>query len=304
MSTALAKLLSKLPLPLLYLLFAPVAFFSLYYLSRYRRKVVANNIAQAMPELTAKQQDKLARDYYWHMANLVCEVIKTDSMSKQQYQQRVNFTNPEVLLAARETGRHVIILSQHQGNWEWLLAGCAACMENPVDVVYKELHDSAFDEFMRSARERMGNTPISHKVLFKELGKRKEPWVLAMLADQAPQRKTNKWWGTFFNRETPFQMGIELLSRRSKAVIVFASSQRVSRGYYDCTFTQLAEPPYKKDDHRILEAYASNMESAIRAQPETWLWSNNRWRYGKSDDPTLVEQPASKRPPETDNSGA
>jgi KDO2-lipid IV(A) lauroyltransferase len=290
MSTALAKLLSKLPLSWLYLCFAPITFFALYYLTRYRRKVVANNIANALPELTTQQQHRLARDYYWHMANLVCEVIKTYTMSKQQYQQRVNFTNPEVLLEARETGRHVIILSQHQGNWEWLLAGCAACIDNPVDVVYKELHDAKFDQFIGNARQRMGNTPISHKVLFKELGKRKEPWVLAMLADQAPQRKTSKWWGNFFNRDTPFQIGIELLSRRSKAVVVFASSQRVRRGYYDCTFTQLTEPPYQKDDHRILEAYARNMEAAIRAQPETWLWSNNRWRYDKSSDPTLIER--------------
>ena len=64
----------------------------------------------------------------------------------------------------------------------------------------------------------------------------------------------------------------------TKFPVLFVQCRRVRRGYYEMEFHELAKPPYKKDEHEILERYIELTERAIREQPESWLWSNRRWK--------------------------
>jgi KDO2-lipid IV(A) lauroyltransferase len=57
--------------------------------------------------------------------------------------------------------------------------------------------------------------------------------------------------------------------------------QRLRRGYYEVSFTLLAEPPYARHDDTIMARYVRSVEQQIRAAPADWLWSHRKWKYKK-----------------------
>jgi KDO2-lipid IV(A) lauroyltransferase len=43
-------------------------------------------------------------------------------------------------------------------------------------------------------------------------------------------------------------------------------------------FREVARPPHDENGHQIIERYARLAEQSIRSEPESWLWSNRRWK--------------------------
>jgi len=65
---------------------------------------------------------------------------------------------------------------------------------------------------------------------------------------------------------------------------VVCRTVRRRRGHYEVEFRKLGEPPYEKDsDQRMLERYIGELEQMIREAPSDWLWSHNRWKYGREE---------------------
>ena len=65
-------LLSLLPLRVLYL-FADICYVLLYYVVRYRRKVVMMNLRNSFPEKTEAELGKIAKGFYHHLCDILVE---------------------------------------------------------------------------------------------------------------------------------------------------------------------------------------------------------------------------------------
>ena len=66
--------------------------------------------------------------------------------------------------------------------------------------------------------------------------------------------------------------------------VLFAQCRRRSRGHYDITFHEVGRPPYDEEGHAIIERYVQCAEQAIRDEPESWLWSNRRWKRNRREE--------------------
>ena len=279
------RLLGRLPLPLLYGL-STLAAFALYYLVRYRRQVVADNLAHAFAELSARERRAIERGVYRHLADLGIEMIASRRMPRAAFQRHVVLENPEVLRAYKDRQQSILFLTCHQGNWEWLLHVVSDHLGCPIDVVYKTLHDSHFDAFVFDARARSGK-PIAFKDAGREiLRRRREFRGFAMLADQAPFKRDKRYWHTFFGRPGSFYLGPQTIAEATQYPVVFVAMTKQRRGHYSARFEILAEPPIEKGDFSMLDRYIAAVERAIRAQPETWLWSNRKWKQRPPEDST------------------
>ncbi len=60
---ALLYVISILPLPLLYLL-SDFAYFIIYYVMKYRKKVVMQNLTIAFPQKTEEEKLSIAKEFY------------------------------------------------------------------------------------------------------------------------------------------------------------------------------------------------------------------------------------------------
>jgi KDO2-lipid IV(A) lauroyltransferase len=71
--------------------------------------------------------------------------------------------------------------------------------------------------------------------------------------------------------------------------VLFAQCRRRSRGHYEVEFKEVACPPYDREGHAILDRYVQLAEQSIRREPESWLWSNRRWKRQRTTEPTKRE---------------
>lgn len=267
-----------MPLPLLYGLSTLLAFV-LYRIARYRRAVVAENLANAFPEFSAADRLAIERKIYSHLSDLAVEMIAGRTMSRAELNRRITLENPEVLQPFKERKQPLLLLTNHQGNWEWLQHAVSDYLNYPIDAVYKTLHNSAFDTFIYEVRSRSGK-PIPFQDAGREiLRRRREARGFAMLADQAPFKRDKRYWHLFFGQPGSFYLGPQKIAEVTQYPVVFVAMTKHRRGYYSARFEILAEPPHAKGGFDILDRYIDALERAIRAQPETWMWSNRKWKH-------------------------
>jgi KDO2-lipid IV(A) lauroyltransferase len=277
----LLKVLSRLPLGILYA-FGTFAYVIAYHVMRFRRDVVLRNLHACFPDLEQAQLARLCRTSYQHLGQVLAEAIKGLAISEGELRRRVRFVNLEVLQEFALRGESVILLASHQCNWEWLLL--AACLEIPfpVDAVYKPLHNAPVDSLMLEARSRFGGRPIPVPHFLTEVMRRRGgARGFALVADQTPLRREEKYWTRFLNQDTAFYVGPQKIAKITNSPVIFIRMMRTRRGHYDVQLKTLACPPYSADGYEIIEAYAREAERQVLDHPPDWLWIYRKWKYKK-----------------------
>lgn len=279
------RLLSWLPFPLLYAAAWPT-YLLLYHVAGYRKDVVRHNLEQAFPEKNAGEITVLAKKFYRQLAQVALETIKTRRMNQEDFRRRVKVLNPELVRQYSNDYRDsVIILSIHQGNWEWMLHGVSLALGTPIDPVYKPLHNRTADKMVHELRSKFGSRPLAMREATRDILRHRNDFRLfVMLADQAPIRRERSYWTRFMNREAAFYLGAETLARATGFPLLFAQCHRRGRGHYEVEFHELARPPYDGEGHAITERYVRLAERAIRGEPQSWLWSNRRWKRDRASE--------------------
>ena len=277
------RLIAFLPFPLLYVT-AWLVYVLLYHVARYRRKVVSENLAGAFPELSEAERADIGRRFYRRLAQVALEILKARRMQRDEFLDRMKVLNPEVLLKASEDHtRSVIVVTIHQGNWEWMRHGAVAELGIPIDPVYKPLHNAQVDQLIYDIRSQFGSRPLAMEKATRDiLRRRREFRIFVMVADQSPIRSERGYWTTFMNQEANFYLGTETIAKMTGFPVVFAQCHRRSKGRYEIEFHELAERPYDKESHVITDRYVALAEKAIREDPESWLWSNRRWKRDRA----------------------
>jgi len=279
------RCLSLLPFPALYAL-AWLGYIALYYVAGYRKAVVRENLQQAFPDKSATEVTVLAKKFYRQLAQVALEIVKARRMTQAQFRQRVKVLNPELVHASSDgLRRSVIILTIHQGNWEWMLHGVGATLGVPLDPVYKPLHSATSNRLMQEVRSRFGSRPLPLANATRDILRRRRQFrLLVMVADQSPIRRERSYWTQFMHREAAFYLGAETIANATGYPVLFAQCHRRRRGYYEVEFHTLPNSPDPTKGHELTQAYVEMAERAIRSEPESWLWSNRRWKRRRCDD--------------------
>lgn len=275
------KTFSRLPFAVHYLL-ADLLYYPLYYLVGYRRKVVRSNLAAAFPEKSATERKAIEKRFYRFFCDNAFESLKGLTMPVSELEKRVVFENPEFLDNYLEQQTSLLLLTNHQCNIEWVVQSVGHLMPCPVTGMYKPLHSKAMDRLVFETRSRFG-TPVPIKRTAREiLAMRKGFRCMIIAADQSPISREKRYWRPFFHRLAPFYYGPQSVAQATGKPVVFIRSRRLGRGRYSIRFELVAEPPYTTEGGTdVLDRYIERIEAAIRDQPETWWWSNKKWKKPK-----------------------
>ncbi|RSK36343.1 lauroyl acyltransferase [Hymenobacter metallilatus] len=273
--------LARLPLSVLYVL-GRVVYWLLAYVVRYRQRVVLQNLSNSFPEKSAAEIARLARQFYWHFAQVMMETIKLATMSAPALKERVIFRNPEVLERHFAAGRTVLGLSSHAGNWEWVLTSGAAWLSAHADGVYKPLSNPFFEHLLYQLRTRTGAGLIPMRDTLRDMLQRKgEVRVVSMLSDQAAGPEDRPFWTTFMHQEAGFYTSTERLASRFHCPVVYVSIRRLRRGYYEIILTELydGDSPLEPNSFPITAAFVQQLERDIQLYPADYLWTHRRWKH-------------------------
>ena len=72
---AVTYLLALLPFSVLYV-FSDILYFIVYYIVRYRRKIVRKNLNNSFPEKSERQIVKIEKEFYHHLCDCYFEAVK------------------------------------------------------------------------------------------------------------------------------------------------------------------------------------------------------------------------------------
>lgn len=273
----LLKLLSRIPLPVLYI-FSDFLFFMSYYVVGYRRKLVKKNLKNSFPEKTEVEIKTIEKDFYKNLCDYAVETLKLLTISKVDLTTRMKFVNLEVAKKFIQEKRSVIMLASHQFNWEWMLA--VGSLNHPVDFVYQEQSNNLFNNFSLAGRTRFGAYPIKRHLVARESIARKDIIRgIAIVADQFPGKGRDKrYWTTFLNQQTAFYQAISQLAVMLQYPVLYLAIRKKKRGYYEAEYIVIDEPPYEKGSDQLVDYYVKATEKIIQENPSGWLWSHNRWK--------------------------
>lgn len=279
MTYRLYSLLAKLPLGVLHRLAAAAAFL-LRRVFRYRLQTVRRNLAASFPEQPPAWHGQTIKAFYQGFVQTTVEIIRVPSMPLEEFSERMRFENTEIVReATRDFTRPAMILTLHQGNWEWMLHGATAALGMPIHPVYKPLHDPGANRFALETRRQFGAEPIPMNQSARNLLRhRRKARLFAMVADQSPGFRERVHWTTFLHQPTAFFSGAASIARLTGYPVLFAECHRQSQGRYQVTFRAVTLDPRALTEAEIIERYVRLTEDSIRAQPESWLWSNRRWK--------------------------
>ena len=284
----LIRIFSLLPLSVLYMISDVMLYPIVYYVARYRLKVVRKNLRNSFPDKSHDELKNIEKKFYHHFADLIVEVVYGYRVGDEEMRERVVFENVDLVedLASKTHG--VIAYLGHMGNWEWLV-DLNKRFVNPAMVeynVYRQLKNPASDKMMLELRSKRGGECIEKNQLLRKLvmlRRADHPFVIGMLSDQKPSKRSSYAWTQFLNQETAFLDGSEVLAHKFGFSAVYAHIWSTKRGYYRIRFEQITDDPSKMQPKEMTKRYAELLEQNICAHPEQWLWTHNRWKWGRKD---------------------
>jgi Kdo2-lipid IVA lauroyltransferase/acyltransferase len=270
-------LIATLPFRLIYCI-SDLSFYVVYYVFQYRRKVVRKNLTHAFPEQPPHALRALEKDFYKYLCDLLLEYIKSLTITPSQIARRCAIQSTSLLDSLYVQGRHIMFVVGHQGNWEWAANAVALQKSYQLGVVYKPLSNPYFDQLIKKIRQRFGKFTIPKKqVLRTMLQYDTVPKATAFLADQAPDSH-HAYVMEFLNQSTSVTAGVEKLAIKLNQAVVYGHVRKIKRGYYTIELELLVDDPSSLPSGMITNLYIQKLEADIRQQPETWLWSHNRWK--------------------------
>ncbi|WP_291129335.1 lysophospholipid acyltransferase family protein [Flavobacterium sp. UBA7682] len=275
-------LISILPFRLLYIV-SDAVYVLVYYVIRYRRKIVRQNITLALPHLSKKEQLAVEKESYRHLCDMFLEMIKTMTISEKEMDKRFTFTNLELYQELEKEQKSIALMCAHYASYEWVVS-----MNKHISfegyAIYKKVANKHFDKLVKDIRSKFKATLITTRETIPTVEKNyktKHLGIYGFASDQSPQLSKTHHWGTFMGIETPIHTGAEMLAKRYDMNVIFLRTKKIKRGYYQATFELMFDNPKEVPNYQISDEFLRRVEKQIYEAPEYYLWTHKRWKHKK-----------------------
>ena len=284
----LVYLLSILPFWVLYGL-ADFLFIIIYYVARYRRKIVRKNLCNSFPEKSEKEIKSIERKFYRWFCDYLFETFKLLSISDKNLLKHIDFVGLEQLEDAFDRGQDCATILGHYCNWEWLSATGLGYKRHPeaiTGLIYHRLRSKAMDRLFLKLRNAHKGFCVKKAytlrtvVRLKNENKRN---MFGYISDQTPKWDNIHLWLDFLNQDTPVFTGGERIMRMMDNAVFYVDMRLTKRGHYVANFIPITLHAKQTDEFFIVRQFFSMLEQSIRREPQFYLWTHNRWKRTREE---------------------
>lgn len=243
------------------------------------RDVVRINLAKCFPELDAAERERLVgqslKDIGRTLTESACAWVWPAQKSLALVREVEGL---EVLQQALASGKGVVGITSHLGNWEVLNHFyCAQC--KPI-IFYRPPKLKAVDELLRKQRVQMGNrvAPSTKEGILSVIKEVRRGGAVGIPADPEPSLSA----GVF----VPF-LAIQALTSKfvpgmlagGKALGVFLHAVRLADGSgYKVILEAAPEGMYSENVEEGVAAMSVVIERYVRTYPSQYMWSMKRFK--------------------------
>lgn len=252
----------------------------LYYVVRYRREVVEENLRYSFPEKIGKERRRIAKRFYRHLSDLIHESAFMMHASPKRILARCQYVNAEAFRRAYAEGKSVVVVAAHYNNWEFLTTAARASRLKMLSI-YKPMSNKRIEQMVTRSRERLGSEAVPMRQVLRRVARSEregEPIIIGLISDQAPD-SGNCYLGEFLNQETLVYKGAEDIAKRYNLPVFFSDMRRGKRrGDYVVHIREITQHPREAEEGWITARHVAMLEESIRRAPAFWLWSHRRWK--------------------------
>lgn len=254
-----------------------------------RYAVSCENLRLAFgPQLSAHDADRLILGMWRHLCRMICEIIQLPRRLRLYNCGRtLDFFRREDCVAALCSGRPVLFLGGHFGNWE-ISVNTFGHFGFPMGVVARELDNPYLQKWFREFRESTGNSLILKSGAGRELADLMERGGMAsLLCDQDAGR--SGVFADFFGRPASTFKSIGLLALQYDALVVVGGAWRLSAEHQNGSgwvrFNLTTQDIIDSRDFQgsdgltaLTQRFTTALEDLIRKAPEQYFWIHRRWK--------------------------
>lgn len=253
-----------------------------------RYEVARDNIRQSFGDtLSDRQIDNMIDRMWVHLFRMIPEMVQIPRKLKlYNCADVIKFKNRDESVRCLATGRPVLLLSGHFGNWEVAMT-TFGLFGFPAGVVARDLDNPYLDAWFRRFRKSTGHRLISKKGgggnIVKILERRGH---VGLLGDQ--DAGSGGLFVDFFGRPASTFKSIALLAMEFRAYICVGYARRLPDDFennrwvtYELGNEEFIDPlEYDGPDAivQITERYTKALERIVRLAPEQYFWVHRRWK--------------------------
>ncbi len=249
----------------------------LYRLWGGRRRIALDNIGEAVSRgalNAAPPPEEIALGCFENLGVSFVELAKVYCGLGGNLLGGITINGAENFLGARQSGRGIIFVTAHAGNWE-LLALKSGLEYGGIGVVARPLNNPYLNRFLERARSTFGNHVIYKKgALRRLLALLKSGGMVGILMDQAVLKDEGRVVPFLGRGAWTTRMPL-VLAKRTGAAVFPAFIRRTASGH---EITIYPEADLGGTEEEVLGRLNLAIEKFVSENPSQWLWIHRRWK--------------------------
>jgi KDO2-lipid IV(A) lauroyltransferase len=255
-----------------------------FQVDRRHREVAKENLRQSFPDrYTDAELNGLVLRVYQHFLTMVMEIAHLPrKLHVGNWRDYIELVNSQVMLQAITSGRPLLIVTGHFGNWE--MAGFAlGLLGFKTYAVARVLDNPHLERFLKQFRQKTGQKILAKKGDFDMMQELLEQGaVIATLADQDAGPKG--MFVNYFGRPASTYKSMALMAIEYNVPILVIGVPKVGEPMrYQVVAVDYIEPSEyaKRPDamKALTQRFTSSLESIVRRYPEQYFWLHRRWKH-------------------------
>ena len=237
------------------------------------------NLALVRPELPPAEVTRLCRAVSANAARTMIEHLQPEPFLRHARRAALEGPGVPALLEALETGRRVVLVSGHFGNYQVPRVLLAARGRASAGV-YRPMNNPYTDARYVAALNRIAapNFPRGRRGTMALLRHLRDAGAIALLNDQAMREGQPV---PFFGRPALTMTSAAEMALKHDALLIPCYGVRAANGVDFTAFFDTPVPP--GDATRMTALLNASLERMVRAHPGQWFWMHRRWKFAEGD---------------------
>jgi len=254
-----------------------------YWTARRHRNIALDNLRQSFPgRYSPEQLTRLVQDVFEHFGLLLLELILIPrKVHRRSWPKLITSIDPEGDRAVFSSGRPILIVTAHYGNWE-LAAFWPGFLGVKAHVIVRQMDNPHIERLMRQFRERSGGTVLSKNgdagEMRSVLGK---GGVVCTIGDQ--NAGPRGLFVDFFGQPASTHKAIAVLALRTRALMYVGGMRKTGLLRYTIHPMDLIRPEEYAGHPDAVTAITQRMTTAVERlvclDPSQYLWFHRRWKH-------------------------
>jgi KDO2-lipid IV(A) lauroyltransferase len=223
-----------------------------------------------------KTLEGMARKTYQYFGKYLVDFFRLENIGPDYLKNMVSFQGLHYLEAARATGRGVLMVTAHFGNWE--LGGAVLCaLGHQLQVIVLPHRLARLEALLRRQRERRGMAIIpADRAVFGTLRALRSGGMVGVLADR--DFSSHRHRQPFFGKPACLPRGPAWLGVKSGAMLVPVFILRQEDDTFLFRIHPAIDPVLEGSEAAVQQRICEILEREIGERPHQWFIFEDFWR--------------------------